>query len=48
MGYYMLPKYWNIDKRIVYLSAKVRSGYITKEEAMELLKEPTVEYIPGR
>jgi hypothetical protein len=47
MGYYMLPKYWNIDKRIVYLSAKVRGGYITKEEGMELLKEPTVEYTPG-
>jgi hypothetical protein len=33
IGYWLLPKKWGIDKRIVYLSAQVRSGYLTKEEA---------------
>ena len=39
IGYYMLPKKWNIDKRRVYLSAQIRSGMITKEQAKERLKE---------
>jgi hypothetical protein len=46
MGYYMLPKYWNIDKRVVYLSARVRSGYITKEEAREMLGPVEYNTIP--
>jgi hypothetical protein len=47
MGYYILPEYWGVDKRIVYLSAKVRSGYVTKEKAKEMLKAPTAEYNAG-
>lgn len=33
VGSYLLPKKFGIDKRIVYLSAMVRSGKLTKEEA---------------
>lgn len=36
VGAYLLPKKFKIDKRIVYLSAQVRSGAITKDEAKEL------------
>jgi hypothetical protein len=36
VGSYLLPEKFNIDKRIVYLSAQVRSGKITKDEAREL------------
>ena len=39
VGYDYLPNNFGIDKRIVYLSARIRSGYITKEKARELLKE---------
>lgn len=39
VGYWLLPKKWGIDKRIVYLSAKIRSGFITKAEAGEELKK---------
>lgn len=39
VGYDYLPNNFGIDKRRVYLSARIRSGYITKEEAKELLKE---------
>lgn len=39
VGYELLPLKWGIDKRIVYLSAQVRSGYMTKEEAREQLNE---------
>lgn len=38
VGAYLLPSKFNIDKRRVYLSAQVRSGYITREKAMEKLK----------
>ena len=37
IGYRLLPIKWGIDKRIVYLSAQIRSGYITKKEAREEL-----------
>lgn len=47
IGYYILPKYWNIDKRIVYLSAQVRSGYLTKKQAKIQLKEIPYEPVPG-
>lgn len=39
IGYDLLPNKWGIDKRIIYLSAQIRSGVLTKEEAMEELKE---------
>jgi len=38
IGSYLLPKKFGIDKRIVYLCAKIRSGLITKEDAREVLK----------
>lgn len=38
IGYYLLPKKWGIDKREIYLSAQIRSGYITKEEAEKELQ----------
>lgn len=33
IGYYLLPLRWGIDKRIIYLSAQVRSGLLEKEIA---------------
>ena len=42
MGYW-LPEKFNIDKRIINLSAQVLSGYIHKEEALELLKYPAIK-----
>lgn len=41
VGGYLLPKKFNIDKRITYLSAQIREGYITKEYAKEILQEPS-------
>lgn len=38
VGSDLLPNKFDIDKRIVYLSAKVRSGLTTREEAEEILK----------
>jgi hypothetical protein len=35
VGSFLLPEKFNIDKRIVYLAAQVRSGKISKEEAKE-------------
>ena len=37
VGSYLLPRKFGIDKRIVYLSALVRSGYMDKEEAINKL-----------
>ncbi len=37
IGSYLLPKKFGIDKRIVYLSAKIRSGLTTKDEAKNIL-----------
>jgi hypothetical protein len=39
IGSYVLPKYFDIDKSIVYLSAQVRSNQITKRRAKQLLRE---------
>jgi len=39
IGYYMLPRKWDIDKRRVYLSAQIRSGLITKAQAKGKLME---------
>ena len=39
VGYEYLPKYFGIDKRIIYLSAQVRSGILDKKEAKRQLKE---------
>lgn len=38
VGSYLLPGKFNINKSIVYLSAQVRSGMLSKERAMEVLK----------
>ncbi len=41
VGSYLLPKKFKIDKRIVYLSAQVRSGALNKEQAKEIFaKKP--------
>ena len=37
IGSYLLPRKFGIDKRIVYLSARIRSGYIDKFEALNEL-----------
>lgn len=38
---YILPKKFNVDKRKAHLSTRIRSGFITREEAMDLLATPT-------
>jgi len=44
VGSYLLPRKFGIDKRIVYLSARVRSGLLTKEEARNILNcEPSFD-----
>jgi len=40
VGYYMLPKRWGIDKRVVYLSAQIRDKRITKGQARLQLRLP--------
>lgn len=41
IGNYVLPKKFKIDKRITYLSARIREGKLTKEDAKDILsKEP--------
>ena len=37
VGSYLLPRKFGIDKRIVYLSARIRSGLLTKNEAKNIL-----------
>jgi hypothetical protein len=37
IGSYLLPRKFGIDKRIVYLSAKIRSELISKEEGRNIL-----------
>lgn len=39
VGSYLLPNKFNIDKRIVYLSAQVRSGAISKEFAKDIFSD---------
>jgi hypothetical protein len=39
VGFELLPNKFNINKKIVYLSAQVRSGLIDKETALEKLNE---------
>jgi hypothetical protein len=39
VGAYLLPTKFGIDKRLLYLSARVRSGRMTKEEAIKELEE---------
>lgn len=41
VGSYILPKKFGINKNIVYLSAKVRSGSITREEALMEYNKPS-------
>ena len=43
VGGYLLPVKFGIDKRILYLSAQVRSGIRLKEEAKMILNEPIPE-----
>lgn len=40
VGNYLLPRKFGIDKRITYLSAQIREGYITKDFAREVLQTP--------
>jgi len=42
VGAYLLPNKFKIDKRIVYLSAQVRSGMISKEEARTIFNHKGV------
>lgn len=37
---YWLPKKFNIDKRIITYSAHIRSGEMTREDALELMSQP--------
>jgi len=37
VGSYLLPRKFGIDKRIVYLSARIRTGLLTKNEARNVL-----------
>jgi len=39
VGCHLLPKKFGIDKRILYFSADIRSGYLTKEQARAKLNE---------
>jgi len=39
---YLLPKKFNIDKRKAYFSALIRSGQMTRDEALEKIKEPPI------
>jgi tRNA(Ile)-lysidine synthase TilS/MesJ len=44
VGSYLLPKKFGIDKRIVYLSARIRTGLLTKEKARNILNcEPSFD-----
>lgn len=44
VGSYLLPKKFGIDKRIVYLSARIRTGLMNKEEARNILNcEPSFD-----
>lgn len=42
VGNFLLPKKFKIDKRITYLSAQIREGMMTKDQAEEILKTPAV------
>ena len=42
VGSYLLPRKFGIDKRIVYLSAQVRSGVIDKEDAWDVLNAQVI------
>jgi N-acetyl sugar amidotransferase len=37
---YFFPKRWGVDSRIIGFSALIRSGQMTKEEGLEIMKEP--------
>jgi len=44
VGSYLLPRKFGIDKRIVYLSARIRTGLLTKDEARNILNcEPSFD-----
>ena len=44
VGSYLLPRKFGIDKRIVYLSARIRTGLLTKDEAKNILNcEPSFD-----
>jgi N-acetyl sugar amidotransferase len=42
MGYW-LPRKFNIDKRVINLSAQVLSGMINREDAISMLEKPALE-----
>jgi hypothetical protein len=49
VGSHLLPNKFGIDKRIVYLSAQVRSGKLKKEEAREIFnQEVSIQYVKAR
>lgn len=39
---YLLPEKFNIDKRKIYLSALVRSGQMSRDEALQEIQEPPI------
>lgn len=44
VGSYLLPRKFGIDKRIVYLSARIRTGLLRKDEARNILNcEPSFD-----
>lgn len=44
VGSWLLPKKFGIDKRITYLSARMRSGEITRNDALNLLAAEHAEF----
>lgn len=42
VGNYLLPKKFGIDKQIIYRSAEVRSKIHTKDEALRMVKQPSI------
>ena len=44
IGSYLLPRKFGIDKRLVYLSARIRTGLLGKDEARNILNcEPSFD-----
>jgi hypothetical protein len=42
IGAYLLPVKFGIDKRITYLSARIRSGEISKKEGLRIISTPVI------
>lgn len=39
---YWLPQKFNMDKRLIHYSAQIRSGHLSREDALALLKQPPI------